>query len=471
MFGRVIGALARLGVLKMDKPQDGPSGIMGGIQRSTSDPPARGTREHLEVFEAAPWPRAVGDKVATAVACSNFRLMARQRAGKAVRDQRLQKAPMDVRIRLMESMRADLQEITEHPFLSAMDNPNPFMDRMGLLKITELHLDFVGDAFWLKDRNGLGAPMGFWPIPPHWVAETPRPENPTFRFQWKSWNATVPASEVQWFSESKPVDPYTRGTGIGWSLGDEIQVDEYAAKMASAFFFNRARPDFVFATGMDPDETKRLEMEWTSRNQGWWRWHRPYFLAGAGELPNLQTQIREFQQPTMEQLVYPGLRKVQRDIILQVWGVSPEMFGIVENSNRATIEAAEYLFTKWVVAPKSERIRAGLQRLFIEDYDERGIVHCDSPVTEDKVHLLNAMKAAPWVSSLDEWRAVAGMAPLGGELGKARMVPLNSYLAVDPLDAASRPAAAGSAQRATDTPEESPEEQARRAFEQIGAAQ
>lgn len=418
----------------------GPAGMLAGINRSTIDPPKRGTREHLEVYETSPWPRAVGDKVATAVACGYFRVLTVSRNGRVARDARLQRAPMDVRTKLLSAARPNVREVESHPFLDALAKPNPFMDQMQLLKVTELHVDFVGDAFWLKERNGLDTPSGYWPIPPQWVMETPTVDKPTFRFGYKGWQATVPMSEVFWLHEPAPANPYTRGTGIGWTLGDEIQVDEYAAKMAAAFFFNRARPDFVFATGLSEDETKRLEMDWTSRLQGFYRAHKPYFLAG--DAVDLQKQIREFQQPTMEQLVYPNLRKVQRDIILQVWGVSPEIFGIVENSNRATIEAAEYLFTKWVVAPKLERLRAALQREFIEEFDDRGIIDFDSPVAEDKTHQLAVMAKAPQAFQQDEWRAAAGYEPLGGPLGKAYLVPLNSFVTADPLDQTARPQSA-----------------------------
>lgn len=439
---------------KMLAPLAGPFGIVRGMLAGRrGELPKRGTKEHLEVFEAAPWPRAVGDKVATAVACTEFRLFALKRGGKIVRDLRLQKAPMAVRQRLLQEARTDLQEITESPFLTGLTSPNPFMDGMALLKLTEIHLDFVGDAFWLKDRNALGKPAGYWPIPPHWIVETPSPDMPTFRVSWRSWQAVIPASEIHWFHEPAPANPYMRGTGVGWALGDEIQVDEYAAKMAAVFFLNRARPDFVFATGVGEDETKRFEQDWLNRLQSFWRSHRPFFLAGEGEV-DLKKRIYEFQQPTMEQLVYPNLRKVQRDIILQTWGVPPELFGIVENSNRATVEAAEYLFTKHVIAPKVERLRSALQRLFVEEFDERGIVDCVSPVAEDKEHQLSVAKAAPHSLSLDEWRQLAGLEPIGGELGKSRVVPMASYITADPLDPATRPQGAGAAMRSTDAPPE-----------------
>jgi len=318
--------------------------------------------------------------------------------------------------------------------------PNPFMDRMELLRVTELHLDFVGDAFWLKQRNGLGKPVGYWPIPPHWVIETPTPERPRYRVGYRTWQAEIPQTEIRQFHVSSAVNPYTRGSGIGWALADEIQVDEYAAKLASAFFFNRARADFIFVGGDSVEETKRLELDWNNRVQGVWRAFRPFFATGNPQ-DDLKKRIYEFQQPTMEQLVYPNLRKVGRDIILQVWGVSPELFGIVENSNRATIEAAEYLFSKWVIVPKLERLRGTLQREVVEEFDERAILHFDSPVAEDHDRELGVMKAAPWAFGESEWRARAGyLKP--APTGDVRVVPLNSYATTDLMDEEQRPSAA-----------------------------
>lgn len=413
-----------LGLTDYTKMPDGPKGIVRGIMPSSNgDAPPMGTRDLLEGFDSMPWLRAVSDKVAMAVACLCWELYTVKRAGRAVQERRLQRATGSVRSKLMGKYEDEgsLTAVDDHLFLDALESPNPFMTRMSLLKITEIHLDLVGDSFWLKERNGLGAPVGFWPIPPHWVMETPTPSDPTYRVSYRGWQAIIPESEIHRFHENAPVHPYTRGSGIGWTLGDELEVDEYAAKMARQLFFNRAKPDFVVMGFENPEEKDRLEQDWVQRNQGFWRQNRPYFMTG-------EPKIHEFQQPTMEQLVYPNLRKAQRDIVLQVWGAPPELFGIVENSNRATIEAAEYLFTKWVVCPKGERLRGGLQKLAQEEYDERLVVHFESPVAEDKAHKLNVMKAAPWNWTRDEWRVEAGDAPATDGPGDERAIPMNYSL-------------------------------------------
>jgi len=339
--------------------------------------------------------------------------------GKYIRDAAVQHAGFEARSKALTVLRRQsrLVRIEDHAFLDALNEPNPYMGRVGLLKITNIHVDVVGEAFWLFSRNALGAITGFWPLPPHWVTAKPTPGEPFYRVSYRSWQAEVPMSEIHCFSEPSPVDPYLRGSGIGWTIGDEVEVDEYAAKMAKALFFNQARPDFIVYGFEDATEKKRVERDWLSRLQGWQRANRPIFMSG-------EPKFHEFQRPTMEQLVYPSLRKVQRDVILQTWGISPEIFGIVENSNRATAEAAQWIFRSSVVSPRAERMREHLQSI-ARLYDDRIIVTYPSPVPADKRFVLDVARAAP-SRTLDEWRVLQDLEPIGGDVGSSIPGPVST---------------------------------------------
>lgn len=465
----------------------GPFGLLSGIfPVMTGEPPAMGTMDLLEGHDTMPWLRALGDKVSTAVGVTDWRLYAVPAKGKAaarpaeqldaaairgyVRDaiqslvdvkidrisgrlgasfrrvRTLQRSLLGEREKLLSARRraGELEEIDDHAFFDMLENPNPYMAQLGLMKVTNLHLDLVGDAYWIKERNKLGTWVGSWPVPPHWVIAQPTPAQPFFRIIWRAWKVDLPLSEAVWFHEPSPVNPYARGSGVGWALGDELEVDEYAAKMAKALFFNQARPDVVVYGFDSVDEKRRLERDWVNHLQGWWRAHKPYFLTG-------EPKFHEFQKPNMEQLVYPNLRKNQRDIVIQTWGVPPEMFGIHEGGNlaRTAYEAAEYLFGKWVVSPRAERMRGVLQREVALEYDERLILSYPSPVPTDKEYELSVMKGASWAFDADEFRARAGYGP-DDVAGKGRLIPMNSYVTEDPLDQAQRPQGAGAAMRATD---------------------
>lgn len=408
-----------------------PLGLGGKATAVTwAQPPVRGTEDLLSGYEAMPWLRAPAEKVGMEVASIDYGLVAIKGVrGKYIRDHAVQRAGGELRTKALAVLRRNkqLDRVDDHAFLDALNEPNPFMGRVGLLKITNIHIDLVGEAFWLFERNALGVVTGFWPVPPHWVTAKPTPSDPTFTVSYRSWQAKVPLSEMHVFSEPSPADPYGRGSGIGWTIGDEVEVDEYAAKMAKALFFNQARPDFVVYGLEDLAEKKRVERDWLSKLQGWQRTNRPIFMTGKPE-------FKEFQRPTMEQLVYPALRKVQRDIILQTWGISPEMFGITESSNRATAEAAQWIFRSSVVKPRAERLREHLQ-VIAWLFDERIIVDYPSPVPQDKRFILEVAKAAP-ARRFDEWRELQELEPVGGELGDSIPVPIATAMPAVATDTA-----------------------------------
>jgi hypothetical protein len=409
--------------------------LRGIFPVAMGEPPPLNTDKLLEGYDSMPWLRAVAEKVGFAVAAAEWQLFAIKRGGRTVRDPFVQHATVDARTKVLAALRnsGNLREITDHPFFDALNDPNPFMGLIGLLKLTAIHIDLVGDAYWVKERNKLGVVAGFWPIPPHWVMWHPTPGRPTYKIGYRAWQAEIPEREIVWFHEPSPANPFTRGSGIGWCLGDELEVDEYAAKFAKALFHNQARPDFVVYGFDNPTEKRRVERDWVNRLQGFFRAHQPYFMTG-------EPKFHEFQRPTMDQLVYPSLRKAQRDIVLQTWGVAPEWFGIVESSNRATIDAAEYLVARWVVTPRVERIRTVLQKLFQDEYDERGVLHFKSPVPQDKQFILQVAKAAPHSRKVDEWRAMQELPPVGGAEGDAFLVPLNSRITDDLLEQLQPPA-------------------------------
>jgi hypothetical protein len=370
------------------------------------DPPVRGTREFLEVYDTSPWVRAVHGKISSSVGATTWTLEARGK--RAVPEDHL----------LLRTLRA----------------PNPMMSGHELMKITQLYLDMVGDSFWLKARNGFRAPVEYWPIPPHWIAEPPTPSRPSFRVSWMGWQDEIPDTEILWMSEPSPVDPYGRGSGLVRAQADEIETHEYASKHAKQLFWNRATPEFVV---MDPSaetsEMDRHERAWTNRLQGFWRWYKPYFT-------NRKLEFWQPQQMNLENLAMVPLMKHERDVILQTTGgIPPEQLGITESSNRATAEASNYIYEERVVKPRREFIRDSLQLRLVPEYDERLILGFVDTVPEDKEHWLKTAQAAPHVPTVDEWRDRLKLKPVGGELGGARLVPLNSYLTSDPLNPASRP--------------------------------
>lgn len=403
--------------------------LMKGLYPSyRGEPPARTAQNFLKAYGSMPWLRAAVHRVSTSIANVHWKLYANKRAkdrnARARRNYKVQRAPHDVKVKLLHELDAqeDLVEITEHPILTLLDDANEFMTGQDCLKVTQCHLDLVGESFWLKERGPLTTVIGIWPIPPHWVMATPTPSNPFYRISYRGWQQEIPDTEILWMRDLDPWNPYGRGIGTTMSLADELDTDEYASKFTKSFFFNDAKPPFVvFPKGqptaqIGPAEIARLENDWTNKNQGFWRKFKPYFLNAEVGIHEFSSNLRDFQ--------LTELRQFERDTVVNVFGIPPELLGILTNSNRSTIDQADYIFSRWVLTPRLEFMRAQWQERLIPEFDDRLILDYTSPIAADKESQLEAMKAAPWALTIDEWRAEQGLPPMDDERqGAMRMVP------------------------------------------------
>jgi hypothetical protein len=388
--------------------------VASGAMRS--DPPPMGTREFLEQYETSPWVRGMLQKVGQSIGSTVWQLW-----------------------------RIDREtQVFGHRLERLLRRPNPMMTGRAIWSGAQVSLDLVGCCFFVKERNGLRVTTGLWPIPAHWVAETPTPAKPTFRLSHGKLQATIPQSEVLWINDPAPENPYRRGSGIMQALGDEIETDEYSAKHAKQLFFNRAMPEVVI---MDPeakeDEIRVYERKWNQRLRGLWRALQPYFT-------NREFKFWQPQQMNLENLTLVPLRKWQRDIQLQAYGMPPEQMGLLENSNRATIDASDFVYQDRIVQPRREFLADALTIGLASEFDNRIEVRFLSTVPGDKAHELAVMAKFPWAFTRDQILVASGRPAIGGKEGQERCVPLNSYITTDPLDQEQRPSGAGGTQRAGD---------------------
>ena len=446
-----IAAKAFAGIFNDDSARQA-HGMLGGIfSGGSGDPPYRGTANILAAYSTMPWLRAVAQRVATSVSASTTQWKLYAPTSGERRDVRtIQRSADSKARRSLLRKSSEVVEVESHILLDALNSANSYMVGQSLFKLTQLHLDLVGESFWIKERNAFGAPVEFWPVPPDWIQATPTPSSRSYEVSFGAWQGKIPETEVLWMADLDPSNPYGRGTGMARSLSDELETDEYAAKHTRQLFFNRARPDMLLwpqqqgahDIGLQQDQVRRLEERWLDGHQGFWRAFKPFFVGR-------EIAVHEVNQ-SLQELQLVELRKHERDTIVQVFGIPPELLGILNNSNRATIESADYLFSRWVITPRLEFLRSQLQERLIPDYDDRLVLDFVSPVEEDRAHMLEAAKAAPWAMKVDEWRTLQGQETLDDETGQVHMMPMNLM----PVRTPSVPAAPVPATVAGETPPE-----------------
>lgn len=409
---------------------EGGSAMLSALFPGDNRPLAsRDQRTALSTYKSLPWLGACAQTVMNTMSAQRWRLYYKVgKNGKAALDPRVRRMKgATLRKGIEEGMASgEYREIYDHPMLDLLDAGNGELTGGQCFGLTIGYYDLTGEALWIIERGVLNQPIRYWPVPAHWVENFPGPDSPWYTIRINSWTARLPVTEAVLFRNPDPFNPYSRGIGKAPALGDELEADEYASKHLASWFKNRARPDFLVMGKMSPTDSKRLEREWIAESRGFWNAFKPRFLSGT------DFQIHEMSQ-SFKEMGIVDLRKFNREFVAQVWGVPLEIMGVIENSNRSTIDMAEYIFGRRTIEPRMEYSREVLQERVAPLYDERLIVGYDPVVPEDKEFKLKVMERAPWAFNADEWRNFAGEDAIPNGRGQFYAVPYNLGISPDPI--------------------------------------
>lgn len=391
------------------------------------------TRELMKAFRESPWLRAVVGKIAYSFAAVPWVLFVRvdskssNGSTRFIRDTTLQTAcDFEIRKRLVKQQlqAGDLQQILDHPLLDLLANANPAMTGLNARRLTQTYMDLKGEVFWVLEKNKNGGVSEFWPTPPHWVVDTPSTSRPWFKLAIDGRTLQIPVDDMIWFRDLNPEDPYSRGTGTGETLGDEIEADEHAAKHIKSWFLNRAKPEMLISVqGISQAQAEEAKQTFDNKHRGFWKAHQSHWVGG-------DVKVQELQQ-SFSDMELSDLRSWERDIIVNVFGVPPEILGILSSSNRATITASRDIFSSEVLIPRLELMRAELQSALVPLFDDRLIIDYVSPRPEDRTIQLDAMKSASWAVTRGEWRRFIGLDDRGDD-DNVHMVPVNLIPEIGP---------------------------------------
>lgn len=370
------------------------SQVWEAIQARWGEPPKRNSKQWLEMYGKNPRLRPVY-KIAKDVAASQWHLYVERGKEKV--------------------------ELQDHPLIRLLERPNPRMTGNALMYLTQVYLSLRGEAFWLQERNGLGSPSELWPIPPYWVVETPTMNKPYYRVDFHNGSQVlVPAEDIIMLVEPDPVNPYGRGLGSAEGIGDEIETDEYMAKWAKRFFWNNATPPVVFeAPNIQKEQAERIKEEWMERYAGYWNAHKPAILPWEAKIHELGKGQKEMD--------FVESRRYIRDTAMQHFMIPPELMGVIENSNRATIDAAYYIYAANVLKPCLDLIQEHIQVFLVPQFDDKLIFEFDDPVPANKEFRLQQANDGLKQGALtvDEWRERNGFDRLE-EGGDVIYVPIGS---------------------------------------------
>lgn len=318
-------------------------------------PPSLNTAQWLDMFSKSPR-LAVVDRIASDLATISGKLLKVEEDGTET-------------------------EITSHRFLDFMEQPNPLyeMTSSAIWRLHEIYLMLVGESFFLIERDERNRPVELWNVPPHWVKMTPYLGSPTYTIVSPGGlTMQVPVDDMFVMKQLNPLDPFLRGLGIAESIADEVEIDEYAAKFQKRFFYNDATPPVVFLMPDATDDQRDAFLaRWNQKHRGVENSHRAAAFSG-------RVDVKELGSSNGKNLSFMESRIAIRDAVLEHFGVPREIMGITENSNRATADAAQYIYAKNVLAPRIKMREEAINKQLLPLFGDGLIWRFDPVIPYDK---------------------------------------------------------------------------------------
>lgn len=328
----------------------------------------------------------------------------------------------------------DEQEITAHPFLDFWANPNPLheMSSAALWRLLEIYLKLKGEGYFIMERDEFGRPAELWPVPTHWVQMTPYQGFPYYTVRLTNGQLMeVPVDDMFVMKDLDPYDPFKRGLGQSEALADEIETDEYAAKFQKRFFFNDATPNIIIGMPKSTDEQrKRFLAEWMQRFKGVFQSHGVATVNGDVTVNKIGESMKDMDMVNG--------RTFLRNAALEHYGVPREIMGITESSNRATSEAAQFIYAQNVLMPILRRREEAINHQLIPWFGDDLVWHFDDIVPRNQ-EFDKAVGLDGWNAGLltkDEAREKLGMPPckVGGDVYKTQFSDVYVHEDDDPAE-------------------------------------
>ena len=330
----------------------------------------------------------------------------------------------------------DESEITKHPFLDFMQKPNPLhqLSPAACWRLLQIYLELKGEGYFVFEFDALGRPAEIWPLPTSWVQQTPYLGHPFYEIKTTGGLIrNIPVDDVFCMMELNPLDPYKRGLGPAEALADEIETDEYAAKFQKRFFFNDATPaTLISMPNSKREQRERFREEWNSRFRGPFNSHGIATVDGDVTVTKLAENMRDMD-------MMQG-RTFLRNETLEHFGVPREIMGITENSNRATADAAMFIYAQNVLTPRLDRRAEAINTQILPLFGEGLLWRFDDIVPRsqdfDKSLALDSYNAG--IITKNEARELIGYEPAdNGDVYKITMSDLFVSQDDDPAEVVS----------------------------------
>lgn len=334
------------------------------------------------------------------------------------------KATSAARFRLYIDNGADeLEEVSKHPIIDLLENPNPFETKYEFLYRAMTHIQLTGDSFVYFARNKRKDIKEMYVLQPDKIEIIPSPVNFIDKYVLidLKQNQEFFINEIMHIKLPSPNDPYYGASPLT-ACAMSVDIDEYQHKYQMNLYKNGAIPPIVLETeqGLDEASIKRLRRDWE-------RLHRSDANSGRTAILDRGLKVKAVGVSPKD-LDWLSTNRMTRDDILSIYGVPPALLGLVEDSNRSSGETQEYTFHRQVVEPLLTLLDERLTKDIAKQYNKNFIIQHDSTVPYDAERGARASQTRilSGQTTINEERMSQGYKPIDG--GDEILVPLNYAL-------------------------------------------
>ncbi len=260
----------------------------------------------------------------------------------------------------------DGQEVTGHPALDVLNNPNPFTTRQELFETGQQHNDLTGETWVVVARRGtstVGPPVELWNVRPDRMEPVPHAEQFIAGYVYHSPDGDdipLQVSQVMMIRRPNPMDSY-RGMAPIQSVMSDADAARYASQWQRNFFINSAEPGGLMKVPngkvLNDTEFEKITQRWREQHRGVANAHRVAILEGGLEWVDRKYSVRD--------MMFTDLRGLSSEQIREAYRFPKFMLGTVEDVNRASAVAAELVFGRWYVAGRLARWQQMLNHDFL----------------------------------------------------------------------------------------------------------
>jgi HK97 family phage portal protein len=315
-------------------------------------------------------------------------------------------------LKVYSNTSGDVTELPEHALVRLTSKSHMGLTWRDIIRLTIQHLELVGNAYWLMQRNVAGAPSVIMVLSPQHIKLVLDPVMGVTGYEYTVPRATkrvYTTDEIVHFRYTDPANPYSYGRGKMVEVADAADRLEAMDDYLLAFYDNNAVPPILITTeaGVPKEQRERFLEDWNQRYAGLRNAFKTGILEG-------NVKVEKLGSPTLDSGMFEAYDRALEEVFAG-FGVPIQYF--ISRQYKAELSAADPVYLSKTIEPKLRLIEETINQKLLPMYPQTGgsvYVAYDAVAKDDEkleADILTLYVKAGIVTP-NEARAELGLKPL-----------------------------------------------------------